>query len=320
MYPTNSILRDDLQTYRSSQLPPHKPSFRPSNSISHLDDSPVAPRRKQHPSSSSSPTSPIHHPETTHHEPHHNPHPHPDHQHALRQHHLRALHDINPSLLRINPDSHIDNRTERIQEYRSKQLQDKLTSELSKQRALREFEHRYERRFHPSKWKHLAELVTLIQSTSELRFSSSLDRCFKRVLFRSSSTSLRCHPVQRVGLEELLHVVANNYSGTGTGTGNDMKLDKGPHRGRTTRELIVQQIVTLMKKIFYYFDVYQVTAESSEEMLASDQKESAGVVGPSTCNASDVSESFIDPRELLCAMRVISHPGLNAGEDHLRYW
>ena len=74
----------------------------------------------------------------------------------------------------------------------------------------------------------------------------------------------------------------------------------------------------MIQKIFYYFDVYKVGAESGEEMVRRDREE--GVFGASSCNASDLSMSFIDPRELLCAMRVISNPGLEAGEDHVRYW
>jgi len=250
---------------------------------------------------------------------------------------LQTLAAINPLLL--SPSKRFPNRRNRIDELNRRQEVKRLTADLSRNRAMKEFSFRYERRFHPKKWSLIAKLVHLIEKNPELRFCPSLDRCFKRVLFRSSRCSTRNHPIQRVGKEELLHVITQNYSGKqsiqqtqsqsqsqGKGKGKekgtkqtDAELQtytRGPHRGRTKRQVVVQEILKIVSDLYVYFDVYKIDENEQTRSGLVDHT----MLETEPGSATDVSTSYIDPRELLCAIRVVSHPGLEAGEPHLRYW
>jgi hypothetical protein len=267
---------------------------------------------------------------------------------------------------RLHPLGH---RRLRVEESRRDDLVRDLVSDLARGRAMREFQYRYERRFCKRKWPWMAELWALISENPELKFCPSLDRCFKRVLFRSSRYSARArgHPVQRVSLEELLHVVARNFRGSG-GNGPDSPTIKrknnnnnnnnnnnyedsdrdedgnngspaaavssGKHRGRTRREILVQNILSVIERLFDVFDVYKTgdddyAIEENNEAFAASRPDgassafahAAAVAARHTTkgSASDISTSYVDPRELLCALRVISHPGIDAAEPYLRY-
>ena len=177
----------------------------------------------------------------------------------------------------------------------------------------------------------IAKFVHLLNSSSCLRFAPSLDRVFKRVLFRSSNNvQHRSHPIQRVSKAQLLNVLQQNYSNTKK-TNNDQNNNQtqeseelegeqiyttGPHRGKTKREIIVSNLLSIMNDLYDCFDVYKIDAnEESKDGL---HNHNINHSHPST--TADVSLSYIDPRELLCALRVISHPGLEASEPHVRYW
>ena len=198
-----TILRDDIQSYRSSKLRKNgqKPIFRPTSPTSaikphHLsafDHSSTLLDPLPQPAIATSTTSATHR------------------QHQL----LQELGALDPALLRPSPAN--PSRHQRIQEIRTQTKVKDLKRELSHSRVLKEFGFRYERRFHPKKWTLLASLVALIKH-EVFRFCPSLDRCFKRVLFRSSQyTTHQQYPLQRVNLHQLLVVVYNNYASGGGG-------------------------------------------------------------------------------------------------------
>lgn len=237
---------------------------------------------------------------------------------------------------RLHPLGH---RSLRVEEARSYDLIKDLTSDLAKGRAMREFKYRYERRFSPLKWKWMADLWEIVSKNECLKFCPSLDRCFKRVLFRSSRYSCRTrgHPIQRVSLHELLHVVARNFRGSKKDTentkGSNNQIGRsdlaasGKHRGMAEREILVQDIVGLVERLFDLFDVYKIgeqdykIEEGNEEFEASNKTDSDDIAIRHTTkgSASDISTSYIDPREFLCTLRAISHPGIDAAEPFLRY-
>jgi len=225
-----TILRDDIQAYRSSTLRKNgqKPIFRPTsptikpNPLSAFDQSSIMLDPLPQPVATST-TSAAHR------------------QHQL----LRELGALDPALLQpsaVNPSRH-----QRIQEIRTRTKVNTLKRDLSHSRVLKEFGFRYERRFHPKKWTLLASLVGLIKHEM-FRFCPSLDRCFKRVLFRSSQyTTHQQYPLQRVALQQLLVVVYNNYAGNGGGNGGrggdedgggtaSVVYQDGKDRGKTKRE------------------------------------------------------------------------------------
>ena len=81
--------------------------------------------------------------------------------------------------------------------------------------------------------------------------------------------------------------------------------------------MLVQEMLAIVRQVFHYFDVYNVNKDNEDDGR---EEVDHGNHGPpqSSFTGTHSSVSYIDPREFLCAVRVLSHPGLKAGEAHVR--
>jgi hypothetical protein len=82
-------------------------------------------------------------------------------------------------------------------------------------------------------------------------------------------------------------------------------------------------MLAIVRQVFHYFDVYNVNKDNEDdgrEEVDHGNHGNHGNHGPpqSSFTGTHSSVSYIDPREFLCAVRVLSHPGLKAGEAHVR--
>ena len=170
-----------------------------------------------------------------------------------------------------------------------------MRRDLARERAVREFQRRYERRFHPHKWKYLGELHVIISFTEEIRFCKPLHEIFKRKIFRSSKFSKpgRAHPVQRVTRHALLHIFRTHYS--------------------AAPPEVVENITTLVDRLYDCYDIYCGCGDYDS---GDDEDDVVGGVSQSCVNEN----SYIDPREMLCALYVLGHPSTTMAEPVVRWW
>jgi hypothetical protein len=85
-------------------------------------------------------------------------------------------------------------------------------------------------------------------------------------------------------------------------------------------------MLAIVRQVFHYFDVYNVNKDNEDDGREEvdhgnhGNHGNPGNHGPpqSSFTGMHSSVSYIDPREFLCAVRVLSHPGLKAGEAHVR--
>jgi len=84
--------------------------------------------------------------------------------------------------------------------------------------------------------------------------------------------------------------------------------------------VLVQEMLAIVRQVFHYFDVYNVNKDNEDDGREEVNHGNHGNHGPpqSSFTGTHSSVSYIDPREFLCAVRVLSHPGLKVGEAHVR--
>eukprot|EP00949_MAST-11_sp_MAST-11-sp1_P002824 g2824.t1 len=228
-----------------------------------------------------------------------------------------------PALLLPRKDSFIESgeMPRRVKEKRRLREVHQTVTELANSAAQEKMRMRYKRRFSRRKWELLAQLVAFM-SKDEFRFQRSLYSVFMKSFIYAASrrNGPPDPPTQRIRREQFIAVITENFFHTSVGVDPELSRSQSlsmhrpsPERYRPDVSAALSDVDAfgerialsrILNGIFTAFDVYSCGhgPDDAREGVA---------LNPSP---------YVDPREVLCALRVQSHPGSDVAAAHIMYW